>query len=346
MGESNKTAKKRVLYFDVLNIIATLGVVFLHTNGLAHTYSKTADWFQALAVEVLFYWPVPIFFMISGATLINYRSRYTTKEFFKKRFVRTVIPFVAWTLINAVLKQINPLVIGEKAFINRCFNTSIENVYWFFIPLFAIYIAMPVLSRLKNEKETLWYMAGAAFLLNSVLPFLFAVVGLQWNYSLTMPMVGGCLLFAVLGYLLSDTQFALRKRIIIYCLGLFGILLRYTGTVYLSMRDGMINRTFFGYLEFHSVFLAAAVFVLFKESNLIKRFENNEKVSRMISKLSGCSFGVYLIHMFILRFFLHVLPTECQGFVFRLVGPIAIYLIAIVVVYILKKIPLIKHIVP
>ena len=138
--EQNKTeTKKRVLYFDILNICATLGVVFLHTNGIAHTYSNTADWFQALAIEVLFYWPVPIFFMLSGATLMNYRSRYTTAEFFKKRFMRTVIPFVVWTLLTAAVKRINPLVIGEKDFINRCFNTSIENVYWFFIPLFAIY---------------------------------------------------------------------------------------------------------------------------------------------------------------------------------------------------------------
>ena len=345
--EQNKTeTKKRVLYFDMLNICATLGVVFLHTNGIAHTYSNTAAWFQALAIEVLFYWPVPIFFMLSGATLMNYRSRYTTAEFFKKRFIRTVIPFVVWTLLTAAVKRINPLVIGEKDFINRCFNTSIENVYWFFIPLFAIYIAMPVISRLKDERGTLWYMFGSAFLLNSFLPFLFSFVGLKWNYSLSMPVVGGCLLFAILGYLLATTEFDIKKRIVTYCLGIFGILLRYTATVFLSVRDGVINKTFFGYSEFFSVFLAVAVFVLFKESKIIKKLENNKKAARIISKLSGCSFGVYLIHMFILRLFLRILPLSYQGFVFRLAGPVIIYLIAVSVVFVLKKIPVIKYIVP
>lgn len=31
----------RVLYFDILNIAATFGVIMLHCNGLAHTYSET-----------------------------------------------------------------------------------------------------------------------------------------------------------------------------------------------------------------------------------------------------------------------------------------------------------------
>ena len=123
---------------------------------------------------------------------------------------------------------------------------------------------MPVISRLKDERGTLWYMFGSAFLLNSFLPFLFSFVGLKWNYSLSMPVVGGCLLFAVLGYLLATTEFDIKKRIVMYCLGIFGILLRYTATVFLSVRDGVINKTFFGYSEFFSVFLAVAVFVLFK----------------------------------------------------------------------------------
>lgn len=52
-----------------------------------------------LAIEVLFYWAVPIFFMLTGATLMRYRERYDTKTFLLKRFQRTVIPFLAWSTI-------------------------------------------------------------------------------------------------------------------------------------------------------------------------------------------------------------------------------------------------------
>ncbi len=341
-----RTTKRRVLYYDVLNILATLGVIFLHCNGKAHVYSNTFGWYQALAVEVLVYWPVPIFFMLSGATLMGYRERYTTKEFFKKRFVRTFIPFVIWTLLSAWDKNINPLEIGFRKFINSCFGTSIENVYWFFIPLFAVYLAMPGMSLLKNHRNTLWYLAGSAFLLNSLFPPIFNYIGLRWNSSLTVSMVGGYLLFAILGYLFATEEFSRRKRIIFYVLGVFGAVLRYGMTVYLSVRDGAINKTFFSYIEYYSVFLAIAVFMFFKNSKFIKKFELNKRVADIISRISGCSFGVYLMHMFIIRYLLKVLPKSYLGVEWRLFAPFVVYAIAVLLTFILKKLPILKHIVP
>lgn len=73
---------KRVVYFDVLNILACFCVICLHCNGIVHTYTQTSAWAQSLAVEVICYWAVPIFFMLTGATLMNYRSKYDTKTFF------------------------------------------------------------------------------------------------------------------------------------------------------------------------------------------------------------------------------------------------------------------------
>lgn len=36
--------KKRVLYFDVLNILACIAVISLHHNGVVHTYSNSWTW--------------------------------------------------------------------------------------------------------------------------------------------------------------------------------------------------------------------------------------------------------------------------------------------------------------
>lgn len=43
-------------------------------------------------------------FMMSGATLMNYRDRYNTKTYLTKRFTRVGIPFIAWSLINFIWK--------------------------------------------------------------------------------------------------------------------------------------------------------------------------------------------------------------------------------------------------
>jgi surface polysaccharide O-acyltransferase-like enzyme len=205
---------------------------------------------------------------------------------------------------------------------------------------------MPGLSLLKNYRDTLWYLAGSAFLLNSLLPPIFKYVGLRWNSALTVPMVGGYLLFSILGYLFATEDFSRRKRIIIYAFGIFGAVLRYGMTVFLSVRDGAINETFFSYTEYYSVFLAVAVFVFFKNSNFLKKFELNQRIVSIISGISSCSFGVYLMHMFIIRYLLKVIPESYLGIEWQIFGPFVVYTIAVLLTFIFKKLPVLKHIVP
>lgn len=336
--------KARVVYFDVLNILAALSVVFLHCNTSVHTFSDTPAWRQMLFVEVFCYWAVPIFLMLSGATLMNYRERYSTPQFFKKRFVKTVIPFVIWTFISILDTKINIVEIGERAFINRFFGAGFESIYWFFIPLFSVYLAMPVLSLLKDNRQILWYMAGGAFLLNSLGPALFRYVGLQWNGSLSMLTTGGMLLFPILGYLLSVTDFTKKQRICIYALGLFGAVLRYLVTDLLSVRDGAINRLMFDYNGFYSILLACGVFTFFKYAPLCAKLGENQTAVKVLKTVSSCSFGVYLMHMIIYRKLDDFLPVN--SYLWRLLVPFLIYGIALAITYVIKKIPILKNIVP
>lgn len=340
----DKPKPKRVLYFDILNILAALSVIFLHCNGNSFTYSGDIAWFQALFIEVVCYWAVPIFLMLSGANLMNYREKYTTKEFFKKRFMKTLIPFVVWSLIVAVAKEINPFETGWRTFINDFIGCNIEPVYWFFIPLFAVYISMPVISCLKDNRKVLWYMAGGTFLLASLLPQIFVYADLSWNYNLSMQTVGGMLIFPIIGYLFATTDFTKMQRIIIYILAVFGAALRYVGTVLLTKEAGVLDKTFYGYSAYFSIMLACGVFVFFKYNNVIKKFENNDKIVKIISKISSCSFGVYLMHMLVYRFLKRYL--EEFHWEWRLLVPFAIYFIALSVTYLLKKIPFFKNIVP
>ena len=74
----NKT--ERYVYLDILNILACIFVIFLHCNGIVHTFSDTKVWRESMIVETIAYCAVPIFFMISGATLIPYREKYSTAD--------------------------------------------------------------------------------------------------------------------------------------------------------------------------------------------------------------------------------------------------------------------------
>ena len=150
-------SRKAILYLDVLNVLACICVVGMHCNGMVHEFDGSFAWAQSMVVETLAYWAVPVFFMLSGATMMNYRERYSTGEFFKRRILRVGIPFIFWTLFMAAVKYGNGDIawIGFRDFIQRLLNNQIQTTYWFFAPLFMVYLSMPVLSRLAEHKKTL-----------------------------------------------------------------------------------------------------------------------------------------------------------------------------------------------
>lgn len=75
---------KRVVYFDILNIIAMIAVVSMHCNGIVHNNPNIRAWNTSLIVECICYWAVPVFCMLSGATLLNYRKNMILKPFLKR----------------------------------------------------------------------------------------------------------------------------------------------------------------------------------------------------------------------------------------------------------------------
>ena len=336
---------KRVLYYDLLNIAACVCVVALHCNQMVHTWSHGKNWAVALLIEVIFYWAVPIFFMLTGATLMRYRERYDDRTFLMKRISKTGIPFLAWSIIWYLVISIgiNGQSLGFRQMINAILNNEVEQVYWFFFPLFSVYLAMPVLSRLANHKHLLLYMAGLSFIFTSLLPFVLPVLGISWPGTISMPACGGMLMFVIIGYLLSETNLSKRTRYFFYVAGIASLIFRYAYTYLSSYALGTLDRTYFNYSAFPSVLLAMAVFILFKQLNTTKLY----KYAKHISLLSSCSFGVYLIHKPILdRVFLNLLHIPMTSPALRTIGVVILYTMCVMMVLLMKKIPFIQRIVP
>lgn len=84
---------KRKIYIQILGVLSCLAVVVLHTNGCFWDFSYERYWLTANLIENLCYFAVPIFFMISGATLMDYRKRILQKNFSKKDFGRQLFHF-------------------------------------------------------------------------------------------------------------------------------------------------------------------------------------------------------------------------------------------------------------
>lgn len=344
--------RKRILYYDLLNIVACFCVIALHCNGIVHTFSDTAAWRQALVVETVCYWAVPVFFMLSGATLINYREHYSTAVYIQRRIFRTVIPWLLWSLITLVLRLLftNSFELTSYSpsyLISLLLDSEIESKYWFFLSLFGIYMGIPFLApytKTPENRNLLWGMALLAFITYSCMPVFCKITGIHWNTALGFPMAAGNFLFAILGYLLSETEIPLKWRKRLYIAAPLCVLFRYFMTLTLSVPQGSTNRTFFGYIQFHSVILGCAVFLLFKHKDWswLRRLNLED----LIPRIASCSFGIYLIHGMVMAVEKRVLDVYIAGWKWRLLGPFMTYLVCFSIVYTAKKIPGLKKLFP
>ena len=64
-------------YFNVLNVLACIAVVMLHCNSCYWNgpVAGKSVWISANFIETTMYWAVPIFYMLTGAKLMDYRKR-------------------------------------------------------------------------------------------------------------------------------------------------------------------------------------------------------------------------------------------------------------------------------
>ena len=322
-------------------------VIFLHMNGIVHTYSTVRAWKTALVFEVICYWAVPIFIMLSGATLFKYKERYDTKTFFRKRFNKVLIPWIIWSVIVYIIKNGN---LDIMRYVEDFFYGRIESAYWFFPLILFLYCLIPIFSIFTEKIE---YRK----LLKGIVIFQFVFIGIINPIcvimNITFPAIfsyctgmNSYIIFLVLGYLLSTQNLTRKQRIVIYLLGILSAVFRYFYTYYFSIKEGIINKDLFDYCSGISIMLAVAVFVLIKNidwEKIIKRLNINPDI---IAKISSCSFGIYLIHMLVKRGLTNVLNLNVYSIWYRTLGAIGLYIVCLFIVYIIKKIPVINKIVP
>lgn len=333
-------------YITVLNVLACFMVVMLHVNGDFWEFSFTKKWIFANAIESLAYFAVPVFFMISGANLIDYRNRYSTRMYIKKRIKKVVIPFIGWSIMGIIasllFKSVSFGMIDFKFIIDGIFNSKIVEIYWFFIPLITVYLAIPIYSLIPvlNRKKAYMYMIAWAMITISILPLCFKILKIKFNNDISAGVVGGYCIYALIGYLID--HYKIKKRKIFIIIGILGLGIHFFGTWYLSYKIGEIDTMFKGYLNIPTVMYSVTIYYLFKEFVNI----NNPKIINKLNNISNATFGIYLIHIYIIRIIEKILHIRTSFTFFKLIETCAVFIVSYLIIYIMKKIPIIKELVP
>ncbi len=342
---SSPKRRDRIVYFDLLNIFACLCVIYLHVNGMVHSFSPGGNWILALVIELLGYVAVPIFFMLTGATLMRYRDRYSTREFAIKRIKRTVVPFLFWSVfwyfVMIVIRAAQPFSVVDM--ISRIAGCGVLQIYWFFYALFAVYLSLPALSLLADNRRILWYLVIGSFVLESLLPQVFSMLHLGWDYDLKVAVASGYILLVILGYLLSTEDLDKRQRMAIYIVGIAAFAFKFAYTLDASEANMTYDKTLSGYTAFAAVAQTVAVFVWFK----YRDWTFFKKHAHVVAQIAACTFGVYLIHMPFLEvvvFGWMGIPMESISL--RLFGALIFFVVMTLLVWVMRKVPLVREIMP
>lgn len=347
--------KSKANYISYLSVISAVAVVYLHTNFCYWSFSTERYWVTSNIIEGICYFAVPVFFMISGATLLDFYERYDIKTFFIKRINKTVIPYIAWSIIGLIfsiffLKSIAISDISFKYIISAFLDgDAIDNLYWFFPVLFCVYLAIPIIAAIPKprKKQIYSYLVIVCFLLNILIPFLLRIFKIDYSFPYSLSVGSGYLFLVVFGYLLSNYELKPILRYVLYLLGIVGLLSHILGTQFLSFQAGKIIDTYKGYVNVPCILYSAAIFVLVKTA--VQRLQSKGKlelIDHIIDRFSKYTLELYLIHWFFVRIFTSVIPIDGRSVLFRLLAPIPVIVLSVLLTMLLRKIPLLKRIVP
>lgn len=339
---------KRIVYMDLLTCLSALFVVFLHSTLIVFTFKTNVSWFESLFIQSFFHWPVPVFFMLSGANLLNYRQRYSTHIFFNKRIRRVVIPFFIWSFIWLIYDYSRGIIsdLSVKHIVNLFIYNGIQSNFWFFYSIIGIYMCLPILSlfaKRENKKIILFFIL-LCLLQNGALHFMFGMIKHPLSPYFSLPIAGGYLSYVLTGWFLVEFPLEKMQRILVYIAGVMSGGLMFVGTYYFSLKDQHLNTLFMDYNSLFTYFLSVSVFVLFQSINWDKVF--SDRLIKIITIMSSTSFGVYIIHRLIMSELSHYFSLNVSSLYYMTIFPIFIYVVSALIVYLLKKTPAIKHIMP
>lgn len=343
---------KRIEYIDLANVISTFAVVILHTNGFFWNFSRERYWLTANVIESLFIFAVPVFFMISSITLMDYQKKYDTKIYLKKRFSKTVIPFLFWTFMGLLfdiffLHTVKVSDLTLKVLVDGFINNRFVQIYWFFMPLFGIYLSIPLFASIEEEKrvELFKYLFLIGFIFNGTIPFLLSAFHIDMAWPLGINVVSGYAIFVIIGYLIHKIDFTLNQRCIIYIFGLAGLLMHFGGTYYESYALGDVSQIYKN-LTYAPIVMYSGAFLLFIKQISEKVMKTN--ISKYVHVIKKYTFPIYLMHYYIIEIlnrYLH-LTNYTKSIFYRLGMPFIVIPITIIITALIRKLRLGKKILP
>lgn len=354
MSKSNSISK-RIISLDLMRIFACFCVIVIHSNisGLnASLTNSTLSLMIADFYSIIFRWAVPCFVMISGMMFLDNRKEIPLKKLYFRYILRLFTSYIFWSAVYSIYNSfyIDSEELDDQLMyiVNNLFSG--EKQMWYVLMLIGLYVAVPVIKYVVNNasEKLLNYWIITMFIFSSIIPFI-ADLGIPYisgvvsyfNEYINIQFLCGYTLYFVLGSYISRKSFTKKQNRLIYIMGLIGfiysVLILLPGRHFFKLSIGALN-----YLYPNIIFMSLSVMLFFK--NVVSKIKFSDKSKTIIFQLSKLTYGIFLIHILVLKV-LHHLGFDlsiCPVCISIIIVSLVTFIISAIIVFLISKIPVIN----
>ena len=292
---------------DLAKTVAIVCVVLIHVSSGPLLWEKpdTARWMQSLFWGSVSRFAVPLFFLCSGALLLDEKRNVTARHLWTRNIPHMLASLFFW----AAAYVLAPFVYRWNFDWNAIGKGLLDVLLWrheqhlyFLHIMLLVYAALPLTRSFlhRAEEKTRSYAFFFWCVTGVVLPAIKSLGLLDWLSGIPMqwplPMAWSAIGCTALGWFLRKNPLRVRTSI---GLALLGFAICYGGTAALSLQKGELSSQLLEGLSPGPLLMAAGVFCLCGALA--------PKLPRILMKtaeLGGkASFGIYLAHEFVLSAF-------------------------------------------
>lgn len=341
---NNITTRHNVGY-DIIRTFAIFMVVAIHSNvAYLNNQRGSVGWLVIMQLTAVCVVAVPLFFMISGALLLDCDKPVPVYVLLRKRLPKQAIPFLIWSIIYTVVRILTGKIPFSLASFTNLFHEPAYYQFWFMYTLLAIYLILPALQAVvcTLSRRQFEYILLIWFVFSVVLTTLQRYISdFAISDHVDLILCEGYVGYFLLGcYLKKYHQIVSgRKALAVAFVGFFA-----TGTAaFVEWKYSVLCGAPYEAYVYGAYLLPGVVIT---SSGLFLFFQNtkwkNYALCRFFGWGSKLSLGVYYVHMLVLT------AVEIVGFqgdnsaLITVAKTLVIYVFSVLASIVISQIPHIK----
>lgn len=320
-----KSPESKNIKIQLIRALAIMAVVLIHSNGS-----------QIISVidRPFINFAVAMFVFLSG-----YLTKIKTndlKKIYYKRIVKVLVPYIIWTFIYSLIKS----NIGIEMVKSLLTATATTPFYYIFVYIQFVLLT-PIIAKLLTSKykNVGWFITPIyVLIIRYICPFL----GIQLGFPFPATIFFAWFIYYYLGM-------ALGNSIIKFDWKFKKTLLAYLIVIILSLCEGFYwykieNNLDMATTQIRLTSIATSIFACLVAYKYIvdDKIKLNDKFTKILALIGDRSFGIFFVHIAILRLIDKITYIFFNGMVlFFPLRTIIIIFLSFIVVYIGHKI--MKH---